>query len=118
MADFWGYKGALEANNQNKGISLVCISNDKGHELFSAVSKACIIEDVDIKFAKQCSRHLYLHPAENNKRFYILKQIDHLSFEELLKYIFCKNKKRNMVARCIKRIKSKIKKLMFNKSIK
>lgn len=83
LADFWGYDGELD--NQNKGISLVVISNCKAKKVMENIQKHLVYTSVDEEYAKVRSRHLWQHPKDNLDKEAVCKKVEKLSFKQINK---------------------------------
>lgn len=80
LADFWGYKGSLSIPNQNKGLSIVIASTEKGKSLFESFKNRILYEEVSEDFVKMCSRHVWKHPKRNPFRSFFFKRLKNESF--------------------------------------
>lgn len=85
LADFWGYKGKLNENNKNLGLSAVIISSAKGKELLESIKDGLIIEKTTRKYLTFRSRHVHMPPAKNKQRAAFFKDFKEHSFEFLYK---------------------------------
>lgn len=112
LADFWGYEGELKEENKNKGLSTIIISSKKGKQLFNEIEKEIRYHSVEQEYVKTRSRHVYIHPVENENREKFFIDIDKMSFEKICK----KYKMRSSKARkSIATIKNKIVKVICKK---
>lgn len=69
LGDFWGYDKKLAVENDNKGLSMVIISNEKGQYLFERIREKIYIEETELNYCKKKSIHLANAPMENGKRY-------------------------------------------------
>ena len=71
LGDFWGYDGELLTGNQNKGISMIAVSNRKGMFLFEKIRPSLIAEKVSVEYCKSKSAHFGNTPGchKNRKKF-------------------------------------------------
>lgn len=53
IADYWGIDNAVPGFNDNKGVSLVLINNDKGSAFFDAVKNTIVFAETDIEHSMQ-----------------------------------------------------------------
>ena len=107
LADFWGYKGKLKEANCNKGLSIVIVSTDKGFSIFEGLADKVVKESVNIDLVKRCSRHVWLHPAENKKRVPFFLYLKNHSFTDSAnKYLYPSLFEKNVIKlkRILKRI--------------
>lgn len=89
LGDFLGYEGYLKGNNNNKGLSIVIISSDKGEKVFDEIKDSCVIEKVNESYVKKRSRHAYTHPGYNRNRESFFLNFKKMSFQRLSKkYIY------------------------------
>ena len=87
LADFWGYNGKLLEKNKNRGLSILIISSKKGKRIFDEISKNMTLEKVSEDYVKSKSRHVYLHPEENEKRAKFFKDFKKMKFKTIkIKY--------------------------------
>lgn len=68
LADFWGYDLQLKEKNNNRGMSLIVVSSNHGQELFESIKDQVEYHEVSKEYACAKSRHLWIHPKENNNR--------------------------------------------------
>jgi len=85
LADFWGYNGPLKERNGNKGLSIVVISTKKGCNFLERIQHKLVIEQVNIEYVKQLSRHVWLHPENNPKRANFFRDLDNVGFTKAAK---------------------------------
>lgn len=71
LGDFWQYDGYLKEENNNRGISLLSINNDKGNKLFENIKECINYEYVTKEQATNSCRHLNNAPllSLSNKLF-------------------------------------------------
>ena len=81
LADFWGYDGKMLESNQNKGISLLAVSSDKGKELLSSIMDRIEYHRVELDYVKKRNRHFWIHPEYNDAYHYVFANLDSLTFE-------------------------------------
>lgn len=108
LADFWGYEGELKKENENKGLSAIIVSTQKGKEIFDTIQKDIRYHSVTKEYLMSKSRHVYIHPKENNKREQFFKDLETMSFDKIcIKY----GMKQNVLTKCLLKTKNRIKKL-------
>lgn len=105
LADFWGYDKELLKNNNNKGLSIIVVSSNKGNTLLKNIEKNIIYHEVEEEYVKSKSRHVYIHPIKNKRRTNFFEDFNKMSFDNLAK----KYMKKTSV---IKKIKISIKKIV------
>lgn len=106
LADFWGYTGKLETTNENKGLSAVIVSSNKGEQLFEKIKGYIYYHSVDKEFITSRSRHVYTHPLENKKRNDFFKDLDDMNFNSLCRKYHMKDSKiKNFMLPLKKKIK-------------
>lgn len=90
LGDFWGYDKKLAAENGNKGLSMVIVSNEKGKYLFEQIREEIYIEEVELDYCKKKSTHLANAPTENEKRYEFMADLKNgMGFKALSKkYLF------------------------------
>ncbi len=81
LADFWGYDGNLE--NENRGLSIVIVSTEKGKMLFSQITDKIEFHQVNQEYVTTRSRHVWIHPSQNVEREEFLKKLNGIEFEKL-----------------------------------
>lgn len=115
LADFWGYDGKLLKINENRGISLVCVSSEKGEKLFQSITDSLVYEQVTVEYAKKRSRHLWLSPEKNDTHYKIYENLDRLCFDEIdRRYINPKKSanKKGLTARAYRKLRRSARKLI------
>lgn len=111
LADFWGYDGELVEKNNNKGLSAIIVSSEKGQVLFNSIEKSITYHPVSKEYLIKRSRHSYIHPEENENREKFFSEIDSESFINLAKkYNLKRNKYKVFLSKVKRRIKKVIKK--------
>ena len=105
LADFWGYDGKLLEENDNKGISAIIVSSEKGAELFESIKEDLIWEEVNEKYLTDRCRHAYIHPEENSERENFFKDFKNMKFKKLARKY---NMEKPMVMKVLKKIKRKV----------
>ena len=90
LGDFWGYDGTLLKENNNKGLSLVVLSSQKGESLYERIREKVIDEKVEQQYCVDRSYHLANAPKNNNMRENFFRDIrDGMDFSSLCrKYIY------------------------------
>lgn len=84
LADFWKYYGKLNLNNENKGISLVMCSTQKGNELFNKSKDKLEYDKSIINNAVRSSRQLTKSPIENKNRSKFFYNLDNYNLCKLI----------------------------------
>ena len=105
LADFWGWeKIDKDLNSDNKGISLVLVNSDKGHELFDNANKDLRVKKVEIE---QCLQPNLIRPTKDpEKRKVLVDYYTRKGFENLVRYVT----KPSLFKRILKKIKNLIQK--------
>ena len=105
LADFWGYDGELVEENENKGLSAIIISSEKGVNLFNSIKHNVRFHSVSKEYLTKRSRHVYTHPVNNKNRAKFFADFDKIKFLKLAKkYEMIPNKCKTIIKRIIKRI--------------
>lgn len=60
MGDFWGIERSLPEFDDNRGVSLVLINTQKGHDLFTALLGNLIVKESS---TADCLQHNLMHPT-------------------------------------------------------
>lgn len=110
LADFWGYDGELKEKNNNKGLSAIIVSTQKGREMFTAIQNDINYHSVTKEYLMSKSRHVYIHPEENNQREKFFKDLETMSFDKISKKY---KMKENILEKYLSKAKRKIKKIMI-----
>ncbi len=114
LADFWGadqYDVAFAQTNDNKGLSIVILSSEKGMQLFEHIKKKLNWKDLDLEIVKKSSRHAYLPPVLNEKRKEFFEELDKRPYHRLIKKYILPREKKNYVLLCKIKGKSMLQKL-------
>ena len=90
IGDYWGIDQAAPGFNDNKGVSLVLINNDKGNKLFEQIKDALNVKNTRIEdsmqpalqepFPEPQNRYLFWRDYENKDFDYIVKKYGTVSF--------------------------------------
>lgn len=90
IADYWGIDTAAPGFNDNKGVSLVLINNDKGNKLFELIRNALDVKNTRIEdsmqpplqapFPEPPNRYQFWRDYEKNGFDYIAKKYGTVSF--------------------------------------
>ena len=110
LADFWGIKGVLPDMDDDKGTSLILVNSKKGESVFEEIKEDMVYEEVDIDIVARRNTAACKSVAYNKSRSSFLKQIFEKNFEKTVEK-YCKTK-------YIRRILSKIKKIIKAKILK
>ena len=104
IADYWGIENAAPEFDDNKGVSLVLINNDKGKKLFDAIKKQITwkrtrIEDsmqppLKAPFPKPENRHNFWNDYNNRSFDYIAKRYGGMGVVRKVKNILGKIKRK------------------------
>lgn len=81
LGDFWGIDPALD---DDKGVSMIMINNEKGKELFCRISPGIVFNKKSIEDVIRGNAHIYksVKVSENEKRFFC--DLNDLSFSAAL----------------------------------
>ncbi len=103
LADFWGWeKIDKDLNSDNKGISLVLVNSDKGHELFYNAKKDLRVKKVEIE---QCLQPNLIGPTKDPKnRKALVDYYTRKGFDKLVRYVT----KPSLFKRIIRKIRKTI----------
>ena len=120
LADFWGYDGKLKKENKNKGLSALIISSKKGEEIFKNIADNINYHQVTREYLTSRSRHVYIHPEQNENRKQFYKDFSNMPYEQLCEKYKIKlsiiEKKKEQIWKFLRMIKQKIvKKLKIRK---
>lgn len=95
LADYWGIDKAAPGFNDNKGVSLVLVNNEKGRERFESVKDMFDFRETRIEDSSQPALEAPFPPPENRDHFwkdfhnkdfgYIAKKYGTISFMSKLK---------------------------------
>ncbi|HAY72483.1 MAG TPA: (4Fe-4S)-binding protein [Ruminococcaceae bacterium] len=83
MADFWGCEKVTPQMNDNTGITLAFVNNEKGETLFRTLSDT-EFSQVSESDALRENRSMYIQTDYNFNRNYFFDNLDNLSAKELL----------------------------------
>lgn len=107
IGDYWGIDRAVPGFNDNKGVSLVLINNEKGQKLFDMVKDSLIYQDTKIEDSLQPPLKGPFDKPENRECFW--NELDEKPFKYIAqKYGDC-NFKSN-IRRKLGKLKRKLKK--------
>lgn len=104
LADFWGYDGKLLKDNQNKGLSVVIVSSEKGKIIFEEIKENLILEKVSEQYVKDRCRHAYTHPIVNENREKFFKDFKGMKFKKICRKY---NMEQPTIIRLLKKVKRK-----------
>ena len=102
LADFWKYNGMMKDNNL--GVSLVSVNNEKGERLFALSERYLIIEPTSGEEALDSCRHLNTSPVENEKRGLFLETVFTKGYHVAADWFI--EHKQSVLKRIIRRIKN------------
>ncbi len=75
IADYWGIDKAIPGFNDNKGVSLVLVNTEKGHNIFELCKEDIIWQSARLKDSMQnCLQICYDLPANRNRFWSSYKQ--------------------------------------------
>lgn len=107
IGDYWGIDRAVPGFNDNKGVSLVLINNEKGQKLFDMVKDSLIYQDAKIEDSLQPPLKGPFDKPENRECFW--NELDEKPFKYIAqKYGDCNFK--NNIRRKLGKLKRKLKK--------
>ena len=81
LADFWQYQGRLVGINDNKGISLIAVNNEKGRHFLQDSSKYIYLDSVDEKMALKSCYHMAHSPVLYKSQEAFVQMIQTLDFQ-------------------------------------
>ena len=58
LADFWGVDNYKKELNDNKGLSLILINNNKGKKLIENTNISNILEEIPLEYAIKCNKNI------------------------------------------------------------
>ena len=102
LADFWKYEGKFHSSENNVGVSLITVNNEKGKTLLEKSMTFLETEETNKELALSSCRHLCNSPVENPNRtvfFAFFKK--HGYFMAAQKFIY---KKETRVEKIVKHI--------------
>lgn len=70
IADYWGIDNAVPGFNDNKGVSLVLINNEKGNVFFENVKNSCNLKKADISKSLQPPLKAPFQQPKDRKKFW------------------------------------------------
>jgi len=109
LADFWGIQNIAPELNDEKGISLILINSVIGQKILDDIKSKVVYKEVGIEDSFRYNPCAYQSTIINPKRDTFLRELDNISFIQLLKKFG--NDKFNI------RIKTKIKRLLNNRNL-
>ena len=75
LADFWGADNYDVTLNNKKGLSVILINTEKGHELIKNVEKTCLIKEVPLDVIIKYNKNISGSSVPNVKRDEFLEDI-------------------------------------------
>lgn len=93
IGDFWGIDNAVKGFNDNKGVSLVLINNEKGRVLFDSVKEKLIYEKCNIEDCVQQPLVAPFEMPQNRAEFW--QDYESGDFTELAKKYGCYSNKKD-----------------------
>ena len=93
LADFWGINNILPNINDDKGVSLVILNNQKGEKLFEKIKEKIYFYKVNINDAIKYNPMSIKSAPKNKKRRKFFKKMNHLPIEKLVNK-YCKPEKK------------------------
>lgn len=111
IADFWGWeKTDPNINKDDKGVSLILVNTEKGREIFDAVKDRMTIIPAKLE---DCLQPNLQHPSViHPKRMTFEREYVEKGFEYVMKK-YGKNGQIKKIHKLIRRVKQKIKKILF-----
>lgn len=83
LADFWGIKNIYPQFNDNKGVSLVLINNEKGEKIVREIYHKIKLVEVDLEKSINGNPSIIMSSKMSEKRQVAFENIDELSFKKL-----------------------------------
>lgn len=83
LADFWGIKNIYPQFNDNKGVSLVLINNEKGEKIVREIYQKIKLVEVDLEKSINGNPSIIMSSKMSEKRQVAFENIDELSFKKL-----------------------------------
>ena len=111
LADAWGYAGNIKDEHENRGLSYIILSSEKGKEVFNCIKGQFVYEELDVEKIVCGSRHVSLSPEKNRTREKFFKDLNEngRSFKYIKKkYIFYERQKKYKVKSYVKRFVRKV----------
>ena len=106
IADFWGIDEAIPGFNDNKGVSLVLINNEKGAEIFEEAKKSLIWKQADLEKCLQPPLKGNFEVPVKRKSFW--KMYYNREFDEVLE-VYGKRLKPTLMDKVVRKIHRVIK---------
>lgn len=75
LADFWGVDEYDSALNNNEGLSLIIINNDKGNEIFSKLPKESVLKEIPLEYAIKYNKNICGSSVPNKNRLKFLEEL-------------------------------------------
>ena len=83
VADFWGIENVAPEMNDNLGISLVLVRNDKGHELFDLVQDKLEKKEVSYEEGVRENKSEYQSYLKPNNRDSFFRDMNKMNYKKL-----------------------------------
>lgn len=88
LADYWKYEGLFCKFDNDLGVSLITVNNEKGNKLLHHCTKYLEIETTRRELALSSCKHLQEHPLESPNREEFFKSLNNTGFHKAAeKYI-------------------------------
>jgi len=92
LGDFWGIENFEKEMDDNRGVSLLIINNEKGYELLEEIKEQIILKEVDIEKIIHYNSAIRESVSNNPKRNEFFKDLDSINFKNIInKYGIIKN---------------------------
>ena len=115
LADFWKYRGKFHGRNNDVGVSLIVINNNKGKKLLNLSSDILDLEKTTSELAMSSCKHLDENPTENVNRTSFLREMkEHGYYSAANRYIEFEQDNISFV----NRVKNKLKAMVIKDGIK
>lgn len=82
IGDFWGIDNYKREMNDDKGISLVCVNNKKGNEIFEKIKPKIFWEKIPDSYAQYIYTDVFKDKKQYQRRTEFFDKLNELGFEK------------------------------------
>lgn len=105
LADYWKYEGRFRQPNNDLGVSLITVNNEKGECLLQLSSKLLDIDTTERDLALNSCKHLDEHPSENPNRASFFEAFNKDGYFATAKKFISRNNKINLLKRMVNKLR-------------
>ena len=113
LGDFWGIWDIDPELDDNKGVSLVLVHSDNGHDMMKRISAKVVMKEFTMRQATTQNPSLLFSSSAAHERVQVLDQCIEGKFDEIAEFLSKKDAERSscagLIGRAFRKIKRKLK---------